>query len=70
MSESYEYTEDRIEEALDNIADNIFTNVTKAALWYKVEPRTLQRRVKGGVLKSSKALTNLYLLREQEQVLY
>ena len=41
MSESYKYTEDRIEEALDDIADGIFTNITKAALWHKVEPRTL-----------------------------
>ena len=66
MSTPYFDLENRIKANPDRLAYQIFSRITRAALSHNVEPRTLQRRVKGGESKSSRYATNTRLTRAQE----
>lgn len=69
MSDAYFDQENRIEQALEDLANGDFPNATKAALWYDVEPRLLQRRVKGAGSRSTREPTNQRLTKDQERSL-
>ena len=69
MSDAYYDLEDRIEAALVDVAHQTFSSITRAALHYRVKPRTLQKRVKGGASKTTRYSTNTRLTRAQESSL-
>ena len=70
MSNAYYELEDRIANALIDVAEQIFSSIARTAYYYRVEPRTLQKRVKGGSSKSTRPAINIRLTRAKESSLY
>ena len=69
MSNEYFEQEERIERALEGLANGDFPDATKAAHWHNVNPRLLQRRVKGAGSRSTREPINQRLTKDQEQSL-
>ena len=69
MSNAYYELEDRIAEALLDVAEQTFSSIARTAHHHGVEPRTLQKRVKGGSSKSTRPATNTRLTRAEESSL-
>ena len=69
MSNAYYELEDRIADALIDVAEQTFSSIARTAYYYGVEPRTLQKRVKGGSSKSTRPATNTRLTRAEKSSL-
>ena len=69
MSNEYFDQEERIEQALEDLANGDFPDTTKAAVWHDIKPRLLQRRVQGAGSRSTREPTNQRLTKDQERSL-
>lgn len=69
MSSTYQITQDRIRDAINALHDGDYSNPTAAARAFGVNPKTVQRRLRGGASKSSRLPTNKALNLEQEQAI-
>lgn len=62
-------TQNRISDAINALHDGDYSNPTAAARAFGVNPKTVQRRLRGGASKSSRLPTNRALNLEQEQAI-
>lgn len=69
MSSTYQITQDRISDAINALHDGDYSNPTAAARAFGVNPKTVQRGLRGGASKSSRLPTNKALNLEQEQAI-
>lgn len=69
MSSTYHITQDRIRDGINALHDGGYSNPTAAARAFGVNPKTVQRRLRGGASKSSRLPTNKALYLEQEQAI-
>lgn len=69
MSEAYEASEIRVEEAIEAFYNGDFTSIAAAAKAHNIKPRRLQKRLKGQASKSTRNASNKALSNEQEQAI-
>ena len=69
MCSTYQITQVRISDAINALHDGDYSNPTASAREFGVNPKPVQRRLRGGALKSSRLPTNKALNFEQEQAI-